>query len=286
MNKFYKLLIFIIFSFSFAHAEEEAPYKVTLEYKAYWAGFVVANISSETTIYPNKYEVTAHYKVSGVASIFSNSENNTMSRGILHTSGEYRPNEYKSTGHFGDFEYLNHAYFDPDSLKVIDHTQELKLRKDTEYIPIPEEEKFGSDPITIFLNMIMKKDFNNAFSETQKHRQFGGIFVSEQTYICDDQELMKHESRSVFEGQATICSFDGEMIAGNIKSTKKNKKRKKDRVDDDQKTRLWFGKMDGFDAMIPVYTEFPIGWGKVRVYLSGYQKEPVEPDLIKAENIN
>lgn len=286
MSKLYTIFIIFMLSGSFAIAEEDKPYKVTLEYKAYWAGFVVANITSETTIKPQSYEVTAHYKVSGVASIFSNSENNTVTKGILHSSGEYRPNEYKSAGHFGEFEYLNHAFFDPDSLKVIDHIQDLKLRKDTEYIPIPEEEKFGSDPISIFLNMIMEKDFKNVFSETQKHRQFGGIFVSEQTYICDDQEIMKHESRSVFEGPTVICSFDGEMIAGDIKSTKKNKKRKKSRVDDDQKTRLWFGQMEGFNAMLPVYTEFPIGWGKVRVYLSNYKKETIEPEVMKAENIN
>ncbi|MBT6032951.1 MAG: DUF3108 domain-containing protein [Kordiimonadaceae bacterium] len=271
---------------SYASAQDTSSYKATLNYKAYWAGFTVANITSETTINHDEYKITANYEVGGIARMFSKSANNTLSRGIKNDSGEYRPTYYESIGNFGKLTYLNQVKFDPKSLKVIEHTQELNLRDDLEYIPIAEEEKYGADPLSIFLNMTMNKNFNQVYKTLDTQRQFGGIFVSEQTFICEEQVIMEHESRSVFEGEATVCAIDGKLLAGSIKRTNPKKKRRKSRVDDDQKTRLWFGKLDGFEAMAPVYTEFPIGWGKVRIYLSDYKIEPIESNMAKAENLN
>ncbi len=273
MKIFYKTVIILLSMSTFAKAQDVPSYKVTLDYKAYWAGFVVAYITSETFISNDQYQIAAHYEVGGIARMFNESANDTLSRGIRLSGGEFRPKYYESSGNFGKLTYLNKVKFDPHTLKVMEHEQELNLREDTEYIPIPEEEKFGADPMSIFLNMIMNKDFKEDYKELETKRQFGGIFVSEQSFICEENEMMKPEGRSVFAGNASICAIDGKLIAGNIKRTKKRKKRKKSRVDDDQKTRLWFGKLDGFDATVPVYTEFPIGWGKVRIYLSNFDIE-------------
>ena len=267
-------MVIILLSLSaFTEAKDMPPYKVTLDYKAYWAGFVIANITSETFISNDEYQIYAHYEVGGIARMFNESTNDTLSRGIRLPDGEFRPEYYESIGNFGKLTYLNKVKFDPYTLKVMEHDQELNLREGTEYIPIPEEEKFGADPMSIFLNMIMNKDFKEVYKELDTKRQFGGIFVSEQSFICEESEQMKPESRSVFEGEAIICAIDGKLIAGNIKRTKKRKKPRKRRVDDDQKTRLWFGKLDGFNAMVPVYTEFSIGWGKARIYLSNFNVE-------------
>ena len=45
-----------------------------------------------------------------------------------------------------------------------------------------------------------------------------------------------------------------------------------------------FGKVDGFDGTVPVYTEFPIGWGKVRIYLSEFSIEDVSNDVVTASS--
>lgn len=268
-----------------AYTQEQASYKVDLKYKAYWAGFVIAEITSQTSLTPSEYELRAHYQVKGIATMFNESTNNTMARGILNQNGEYRPKLYESVGNFGKLEYSNRAQFDPDTLKVTDHEQELTLREHLEYIPIDEEDKFGFDPMTLFLNMIMNPNFNEDYKEEYKERQFGGIFVSEQSFICDEQVVIERESRSVFQGDATVCKIDGERLAGGLKNTDPDRKRKKDRVDDDRDSRLWFGKMDGFDGMIPVYTEFPIGWGKIRIYLSDFSVEPIDELAVMAENV-
>jgi hypothetical protein len=289
MKLFYRTILLILSLTPFAVAQDASSYKATLTYKAYWAGFTVANISSETIINNDQYQISANYEVGGFARMFSKSANKTLSRGIQIENGEYRPTYYESSGNFGRLTYLNQAKFDPVSLKVTEHIQELNLRDDLEYIPIAEEEKYGADPLSIFLNMTMNENFNEDYKVLDTQRQFGGIFVSEQYFICEEQVVMEHESRSAFEGEATVCAIDGKRLAGNIKRLNPKKKRKKSRVDDDQKTRLWFGKLAGFQAMAPVYTEFPVGWGKVRIYLSDYKVEPIESiesGIIKAENSN
>lgn len=284
MKLFCKIIaIFLCFSAS-SFAQNPTSYKVHTEYKAYWAGFTVAEISSETTIQPGEYGISAGYIVKGIAALFSKSTNNTMAEGIISASGEFRPKLYESKGNFGKLTYFNRATFNPDTLKVISHDQELKLRKDTEYIPIAEEEKYGFDPMTIFLNMMTNKNFKEDYKELYTERQFGGIFVSEQYFICKEQKVMEAEKRSVFHGEAVGCAIDGKRLEGQIVRTKPRKKRRRSRVDDDQESLLWFGKMDGFDAMIPIYTEIPIGWGKVRIYLSDFSVEPINPPLMTAEN--
>lgn len=285
MKLFCKIITIFIGLSAFAYAQNPTSFKVHAEYKAYWAGFTVAEISSETIIQPNEYGISASYLVKGIAALFSKSANNTMAEGIISASGEFRPELYQSKGNFGKLSYFNRATFDPDTLKVLSHDQELKLRKDTEYIPIAEEEKYGFDPMTIFLNMMTNKNFKEEYKELYTERQFGGIFVSEQYFICKEEKIMERESRSVFEGEAVGCAIDGKRLEGRIVNTKPRKKRRRSRVDDDQESLLWFGKMDGFDAMIPVYTEFPIGWGKVRIYLSDFSVEPAETSIVTAENM-
>ena len=266
MRIFYRAILLLLCSAPFVHAQNSVPYKVNMHYKAYWGGFVVAEIASQTNINAARYQISANYRIKGLASILGKSQNNTMARGILATDGRFAPEFYESKGNFGKFKYHNQVTFDPETLKVTEHIQELELRKGTEYIPIADEDKYGIDPMTLFLNMIMNKNFNEDYIEEYKERQFGGLFVSEQSITCNENETLKEESRSVFKGETTVCKIDGELLAGGIKRTKPRKKNKP-REDDDQDSRLWFGKMKGFDAMVPVYTEFQlVGVKSVFIY--------------------
>ena len=270
---------------SVASAKITSPQKVTFKYKAYWGGFVVAEIASQTTINPDQtYEISADYTVKGIASIISKMQNNTYARGIMHRTGEFRPNYYESRGNFGDFKYLNQVTFNPDNLMVTDHVQDLTLRKNTEYIPIDKLNRHGIDPLTMYMNMIVNPNFARDYKNGYSRRQFGGVFVTKQSLVCDTTQEFDRESRSVFMGEAIGCKIDGKLLAGGIRSTDPDRKRRRGREDDDQESRLWFGKVDGFDGTVPVYTEFPIGWGKVRIYLSEFSTEPIESPVQRASS--
>ena len=284
MNILNKTVILFLCMTVFAVAQSAASYKVNLKYKAYWGGFTVAEISSDTVIDNNTYEVSANYQVKGIASIVGKMENRTMARGIMHRTGEYRPEYYESQGNFGKLKYSNKVTFNPDNLLVTNHIQDVELREDTEYAPIDDLDKHGFDPMTLFINMIMNENFNQDYKSQYNDRQFGGMFVSRQSFICDEYETRDEERRSVFAGDTTICKIDGKLLAGGIRNTAPNKKRRRGREDDDQDSRLWFGKMPGFKGMVPVYTEFPVGWGTVRIYLDDFSIEPIQSNIINAQN--
>lgn len=277
-------VLMLIMSVYAAFAQSGSTQKIFMKYKAYWGGFVIAEISTETLLGADSYDVSAEYAVKGLASIVGNMTNNTRSYGIRHRTGEYRPLYYESQGNFGKFKYSNKVKFNPDNLMVTTHEQELELREKTEYIPIPDAHKHGIDPMTMFLNMIVNENFARDYKKQYSRRQFGGIFVTTQNFICDETGKFEEESRSVFAGDAVGCKIDGELIAGGIRSTDPDRKRRRGREDDDQQSILWFGQVDGFHGYLPVYTEFPIGWGKVRVYLNEFTVEDVSAAVLTASS--
>ena len=129
--------------------------------------------------------------------------------------------------------------------------------------------------MTTFLNRVMNSNFADNYSEEVKSRQFGGMFVSEQSFLCDEQKVFNYNKRSAFQGMAYGCIIDGKNISGDIKNIDPEKKIRKGRERDDQNNRIFFGKMTGFEGTIPVYTEFPLGWGMVRIYLSDFKQTTV-----------
>ena len=96
-------------------------------------------------------------------------------------------------------------------------------------------------------------------------------------YQCIENKQLKSK-RSVYRGQALICEFNDKYVSGSFerlekkkksRRQKKNKKKKKNTdTNEPVPLQIWYAKVDKLANMIPVYTEFSIGWGKVRIYLS------------------
>jgi len=276
MKHFLSLLIILLITALSFNARSNTAQKLNFKYKAYWGGLVIAEIDSETILNSSNYEIRASYSSKGLAKIIGKMENYTLSRGVSYKNGIYHPEYYESNGNFGKFSYKNEVTFDPKTLKVINLIQNFELRKGTEYIPIGDDEKYGVDPMTTFLNRVMNSNFPDAYSVEVKSRQFGGMFVSEQSFVCDKKREFSYDKRSVFQGMAYGCIIDGKNISGNIKNIDPEKKIKRGRERDDQNNRIFFGKMSDFMGTIPVYTEFPLGWGKVRIYLSDFKKTTID----------
>tara|TARA_B110000495_G_C23039282_1_gene622199 strand:+ start:1582 stop:2427 length:846 start_codon:yes stop_codon:yes gene_type:complete len=275
MKYFLSLFVILLITASGFNAWSNSTQMLNFEYKAYWGGLVIAEINSETILNSSNYEIRASYHSRGLAKIIGKMENYTMSRGVSYKNGVYQPEYYESSGNFGKFNYKNQVTFDPKTLEVINLVQNFELRSGTEYIPIEDNEKYGVDPMTTFLNRVMNSNFADNYSEEVKSRQFGGMFVSEQSFLCDEQKVFNYNKRSAFQGMAYGCIIDGKNISGDIKNMDPEKKIRKGRERDDQNNRIFFGKMTGFEGTIPVYTEFPLGWGMVRIYLSDFKQTTV-----------
>ena len=78
MSIFYKTIVLFFALTAYAAAQSGSSYKVNLKYKAYWGGFTVAEINSDTIIDNDNYEVSADYQVKGIASIVGKMQNHTQ----------------------------------------------------------------------------------------------------------------------------------------------------------------------------------------------------------------
>ena len=59
MRLIYRAILISFLLSASALAQDELPYRVNMTYKAYWGGFVVAEIHSETALDATGYQLTA-----------------------------------------------------------------------------------------------------------------------------------------------------------------------------------------------------------------------------------
>ncbi|VAX04238.1 hypothetical protein MNBD_ALPHA03-2079 [hydrothermal vent metagenome] len=275
-----KVLAFIILFFAAAgisHAAEndKATQHIKLTYKAYWGGFVISKVYSSGHMSPTDYAVEVSYKVTGLATIFSNMENKVTARGKFASDGSLKPLSYTNQGRWGKYSFHNRTEFQKEDSKIISHEFAFKFKEDVEYIPIREEHKYGPDMVSFYLGLSLDEEAMKIGEKIMHQNIFGGFFLLDISYQCTENKRLKSK-RSVYKGDVLVCEFRDKIVDGSFKRIKKKKKsqkksrKKKNNTDTMEPIPLeiWYGKVDGLDNMIPVYSEFSIGWGKVRVYLA------------------
>lgn len=270
-----------IFCFSnFATAGDRGHSQdIKLTYKAYWAGFVISKIYSQGQLTPESYQVDVSYEVTGLASIFSSMKNKISARGKFAADGSVRPLMFENQGSWSRYGFSNHTEFRPQDSKIIVHEYEFKFREDVKYIPISDELKYGPDMVSFYLGLTLD-DEKMKINAQEKHQNiFGGFFLLDVSYRCTGNRIVKSR-RSVYKGKALVCEFHDKIIDGAFVRVKKKRKSRRERrkhrksrkknTDTMEPTplQIWYGKIDGVDNMVPVYSEFPFGWGKVRLYLA------------------
>lgn len=248
-------------------ADQRTPQKINLIYKAYWGGFVISKVYGTVKLDPKGYEVNVSYEVTGLASIFSKAKNRSFAQGVFAKDGSVKPLAYESTGSWSKNSYRNHVKFREQDSKIISHKQNFKFKEEVKYIPVREELKYGPDLISFYLGLMVSDEPLTKWTELQHQNVFGGFFLFDIAYRCPATDTVD-SSRSTYKGEAIICQFSDKIIDGGFERVKKKKKKKAKKKKIPEPVKIWFTKTGGIEAMIPVYSEFSIGWGKVRVYLA------------------
>lgn len=271
-----KILFSIIVFFAITDINLAAPdrlsHDIKLTYKAYWGGFVISKVYSTTHIGPSDYQIDVAYEVTGIASIFSKMKNKVSVRGKITPDGRLKPLYYENIGSWGHHGYSNRTKFQEHDGKIISHDYTFNFKEEFKYIPINDDLKFGPDMVSFYLGLTLDDEAMKIGTEMKHHNVFGGFFLLDISYQCPETKRFKTR-RSIYAGEVVVCEFSDKIIAGDFEKVKKKKKKKKKKRSSIEPVpvQIWYAKLDElkeFGALIPVYSEFAIGWGKVRVYLS------------------
>ncbi len=266
------VICFILTDINMAAEEAGATYEIKLSYKAYWAGFVITRVNSTTHIGPSDYRMDVSYKITGLARIFSKMKNNVSARGKIMADGQLRPLYYENTGSWGRQGFSSRTKFRQQDGKILSHDYEFNFKDDYKYIPIEDSLRFGPDMISYYLGMTRSDQAMKINPEVIRRNVFGGFFLLDIAHRCTGDRLLKSR-RSVYNGTVRTCEFTDRIIGGNFERVKKRKKRKKKKRSELEPvpTQIWYAKLDELKPLntwVPVYSEFAVDWGRVRLYLS------------------
>lgn len=270
----FSVILFLIFTDINLAAENRLSQTIKLTYKAYWGGFVISKVYSTGQMDSKGYQAEISYNVTGLATIFSNMKNKVSVRGKFAPDGSLKPLIFENQGSWSRYSFRNRTEFQEQDSKIISHDYEFKFKEDVKYIPIRDELRYGPDMVSFYLGMTLDDDVMKIGTEVKHQNVFGGFFLLDISYQCTENRQLKSR-RSIYNGEALVCKFSDKIIDGGferIKKKKKSRKKKMKKKNTDTMEpvplQIWYAKLDELENMIPVYSEFPIGWGKVRVYLS------------------
>ena len=269
-----KILLSVILFFVFTNinwaAETRPSQTIKLTYKAYWGGFVISKVYSVGQMNTTDYQVEISYKVTGLATIFSNMKNKVFAKGKFAADGTLQPQFFENQGSWSRYSFKNRTEFQEQDSKIISHEYEFKFKEDVKYIPIKDDLKYGPDMVSFFLGLTLDEEAMKIGTEVKQQNVFGGFFLLNIAYQCTEFKRLKSK-RSIYNGDALVCEFKDKIADGGFEGLKKKKKSRKKKNTDTMEPvpmHIWYAKVDELENMIPVYSEFPIGWGKVRVYLT------------------
>ncbi len=279
MNKVLFSIIMLLLTASLSQAQAKRPsQEIKLIYKAYWGGFVISKVYSTGHMDATDYQVEISYKVTGLAAIFSNMKNTVSASGKFAPDGSLKPLVFENQGSWSRYSFKNRTIFQEQDGKIRSHDYEFKFKEDVKYIPIRDELKYGPDMVSFYLGLTLDEEAMKIGTEVKHQNVFGGFFLLDIAYQCTENKLLKSK-RSIYNGETLVCEFKDTIVDGGFERIKKKKKSRKKKNTDTMEPvplQIWYAKPEELDNLVPVYSEFPIGWGKVRVYLSEIEVTNVE----------
>lgn len=258
----------------------QSSQSIKLTYKAYWGGFVISKVYSSARLSNESYQVDVAYDVTGLASIFSNMKSKSSVRGNILSDGALMPLEFDNAGSWGKSHFTTKTRFDSESSQIVAHDIDFKFKKEAKYIPIADAQRKGPDMMSYYLDLMLNPHALAVSQDLREATVFGGFFLLNMAYKCPERKTLD-SGRATYTGPVIACEFTDKVVDGNFIATDKKKKKKRKKKKKEKATKpveIWFAEIEGLQPKVPVYAEFAIGWGKVRVYLAEIDVSPLKAE--------
>ena len=246
-----------------APARAETP-GVALSYDVYRSGFNVLSLQLEIGLHPRTYTVVSRLKTAGVVAWLFDWSQVAESAGAVTAAGLV-PLRHSAVGLFRGRQRLIEIDYREGRISAV--RAEPKASDDDDRDEVSEGSRAeASDPMSSILNLVRSVNAGNGCAG--RLPVFDGRRRYDIVFADRGPALIEPSSYSIFSGEAALCAFVFEPVAGHVRrgaSEESNARRL-------QTGRVWLAPVLDGAPSAPVRIELDGGWGMTMVHLIGVQR--------------
>lgn len=235
---------------------EDASFRAN--YAGYSHGLNILNLETMMALHPAGYRLEITYRLGGLIGAFVHGDGSTVVDGRF-VGEQALPREMFSSGHFRGAARMTQIDWVDGSPKIVQLQPALEPDRD----PVPPSEQAHTIDTLSAMAALMRRVTDTGRCESAA-RTFDGHRLSEITARTVGPEVLEQTGRSVFQGQALRCDFDGRQLGGFLHDEDEQVLRRP------QHGSAWFARLQPNQPMIPVRITFTTrAFGDATLYLKG-----------------
>ncbi len=232
------------------------PTPVTLHYAAYITGLKMIDVEASVALAPQSYRLAVGYRLTGiVGALFSGDAVTTVQGRFVGDAAV--PIDFLSTGHFrGEPRTTQIEWHDGNPVIT-----QMIPPDDTERDPVPPADRLHTIDSLSAMAVLLRRVGSTGRCDGQV-RTFDGRRLSELQAHTVGEETLAATSRSLFQGTALRCDFEGRQLAGFLRDADQSALRRP------QRGSAWFARLTPGAAPVPVRISFNLrSFGDATMYL-------------------
>lgn len=232
------------------------PIHVT--YSGYSHGFNVLDLDAVLTVTPVHYTLEVNFALAGVLGALLHADGKTVVNG-RYIGARVQPDDLFSTGHFRGAPRVTQIVWKAGMPTIL----QMQPPVDTERDPVPPALQANTiDSLSAMASLIHQ--VSTAGKCDGRDRTFDGRRLSDVAAHTGGMETLDKTSRSIFQGPALRCNFEGKQLAGFRKDADQ------DELHRPQDGSAWFAQVIPGAPQIPVRVMFTTPqFGETTMYLTG-----------------
>ncbi len=192
----------------------------SVEYTGYSHGFIVLKLTGTVTLSRNGYTAHVSFHTAGMAAWVVRTDNDSQVRGTFQGS-QAVPTLFEGSGNLrGSRRVTRISYQNGDP---VIQTLTPPVEHERSAVP-PERTRQTIDTLSAAAMLIHEVAQTGACEGTVT--TFDGRRLATQTVHTTGLELLPHTGRSIFDGQALRCDFDGRQLGGFVNDENEDALRK------------------------------------------------------------